>query len=490
MFLAGCIKKFGCVRGNQNAVKKPVDGDIVTPYVKLYFGDPKNPEITVGNNSSPKWENTACIQSFELGSSADIGFSVTITDQQGGAFHLFMEKLNKCMARSSSEYKMAAEWGWIVSNCDGSKKIISSPKVVTLPTACDISFADGKVKFNIVGNSLMKSVFVTRNSEIQGTSKAKKTLKDAIRNLCENTEPKFGVKFIRINKDGSPSEYEFANDPKSVWSSDGQHKLAIIQKWLESFVTDRNKGIVPLWDASSDKPQLILLEDPLPGYGESKDPCANSIGTYIVNGGKFSPVISFTPKIDWIITIPQLATGGQVPGSGSGKIVVKKNTIQTEESGSNQSIPPNPFSWDVYGARPSTEEVSKTENAQSKANAVFDPMLKPITAELKIQGDPTENFVHPYNFKGKYLSIIVINPFQLFGSQTDASGCPEWLAQPGCNEILSNKSWLITGCSHQIKEGSYTTTVQLLLASPGVSLLPGEPLGGIGSEGYIPNNAC
>lgn len=485
--LVGCVKNFVC-----NEIKSTIDGDSVTPYVKLFFGNPNEPEITVGNKSSPKWDNTASIQSFEMGASNGVGFSATILDQQGGAFHLFMEKLNKCMARSSSEYKMAAEWGWVVTNCDGTKKIMSSPRVVTLPVKCETVFAEGKVKFNITGTDLMQSVFVTRSTEIEGTDTNKQPLKVAIRNLCQNEEPKINVRFLRIEKDGTTSEYGFPGSflgPKAVWDSDGQDKLSIIQKWLEPFVTDRQKGIVPVWD-SSEKRELVLVEDPTPGCGESNNVCNGALGTYIVNGGKCSPVISFNPHIDWVMAMAGKAVGGTTNAASGASIVKDDKTcpVQTKNTGTLQSIPLSSYAWNVYGPKQSGEENSKGQDAQAKANSVLDPVLQPITAELRIQGDPSENFVHPFNYIGKYISIIVINPFHLLGNENN--GCGDWLAQPGCNEILSNKNWLITGCSHNIKEGSYVTTLQIKLVAPGISLLPGEPFGGPGSEGYVPKNAC
>ena len=46
------------------------------------------------------------------------------------------------------------------------------------------------------------------------------------------------------------------------------------------------------------------------------------------------------------------------------------------------------------------------------------------------------------------------------------------------DNILSNKNWMIMGVNHQIKEGSYTTTLKLFLAVPGQQDEPGTTLGG------------
>ena len=78
------------------------------------------------------------------------------------------------------------------------------------------------------------------------------------------------------------------------------------------------------------------------------------------------------------------------------------------------------------------------------------------------------------------LSLIVINPFHLKTQNLVLRdvGCPEWLAQPACNPVFSNKNWQIQGVNHQIKGGSYITILKLMLAAPNVELSRDSTLGG------------
>ena len=79
-----------------------------------------------------------------------------------------------------------------------------------------------------------------------------------------------------------------------------------------------------------------------------------------------------------------------------------------------------------------------------------------MEGELKVHGDP--RFVHQAQWVGKMIGIIVINPFSIYSG---GSYC-EWLAGPMCNPIYSDKNWMIQGVSHQIQEGSYTTTFKVV----------------------------
>ena len=79
-----------------------------------------------------------------------------------------------------------------------------------------------------------------------------------------------------------------------------------------------------------------------------------------------------------------------------------------------------------------------------------------ITAEMQIQGDPF--FDKPIFIQTFNLSVVVLQPFRL------ALGC-KW--QGGaCNRILTNCKWWISGMSHQIGVGSFTTTLKMLLVPP------------------------
>ena len=485
--LVGCSDQYVC-----GEIIKPVDANSVAPFVKISFCNEDGVAITVGNKSSPQWDNTAIIKAFQIGTSNGLGIKVEIIDEQGGSFHSFVERLNKCIQKSKAEYSMAAQWGWVIHNCDGTFDKIESPEVYVVPIHLEVNFSEGRIKFIIEGTDTMQHVFVARHDEVEGTDAQKVGLKQAIRMLGQNTDPKFDVNFIRIEKDGTFTEFEFkegkkGEGPKSKWTSDGQNKLAIIQKWIEPFVTDRDKGIIAMWNPMScQNPIIDLVEDPQPDCNEERG-CGGSIGTYIVNGGACSPVISFNPTINYVEAFAGLPSPANTGSAASGKTVKtdKKCPVQTQETGTLQSIPPDDTIRDVVGAKRQTEEKAKGEEAHGRANLV---LKEPIRAELRVQGDPREEFCHPKLMIGKTISLIVINPFHLFGSGN--GGCGDWLSQPGCNDVLSNKSWIILGASHEIKEGSYVTTLQIQLLAPGATINPSLPFGGPGSGGFVPNNSC
>jgi len=483
--LVGCEADFFC-----GMINKTVNGDSVAPYAKLFFGDPENPDITVGNNSAPAWNNTAIIKSLQIGASDGAGVRVEVLDELGGSFHLFVEKISKCMERTKDESIMGVEWGWIVSNCDGSNYVVRSPKVYFLPIHLEVNMADGKIKFVIEGADSMQAVFAARHDDIEGDDKLKVSLKAAIIALANKKSPKFTVDFLRKEKNGTLTTFGFKEGkngmgPEDVWDCDGQHKLATIQKWIEPFRTDRNKGIISMWDASEPgNPRLILMEDPQSDCDEGESPCSSSLGTYIVNGGNCSPVISFNPTINFVEGFAHLTTGGNSGGAGSGETVKSEKkciSAQDTQTGILQSIPVTKNAWNAFGPKNSTKESMKGQAAHIRANLA----QKEIKAELRIQGDVREEFVHPKLMKDKFVSLIVINPYHIFGED-----CGDWLAQPGCNEILSNRSWRVMGCDHMIKEGSFVTTLQLQLFTPGLTGDSGAPFGGPGSGGYVPTNTC
>jgi hypothetical protein len=361
----------------------------------------------------------------------------------------------------------------------------------------DVTFAEGKVKFIIDGTDMLTPVFVSRFDDIEGDDSQKIPLKQAIRNLLINKEPKIKVRFARINPDGTESEWPFKDfgmqGPEAVWDCDGQNKLATIMKWLEPFMTDRDKGITAVWDAVSD--ELVLLEDPGIACNESVN-CGKSIGTWIVNGGKCSPVIDFTPTINWAVAMTATSsegTGGSGgPATGATKEKTKKCKVQSRETGIVQNIAVSRYGWEAHGPKEVVKKTDESQNAHDLAamNSTIETKQS-IEAELRIQGDPRKEFAVALDHKAKFLSLVVINPFHLYGQVGGYGGkCGDWLAIPGCNEILSNKAWLMTGVSHQIKEGSYTTTIKLQLDTPGVTVKAGAPMGGPGSGGYVPPNTC
>jgi hypothetical protein len=484
--LTGCIESYQC-----GEIIETIDAASAAPFIKIFFCDSGSevPVISVGNESSPQWGNTAIIKSFQLGMSNGIGCTVEIMDELGGAFHLFVDKLQKCMDRADKESNMGIVYGWVVTDCDGMVGVKQSEPVYLIPIDIEVNFSEGRVKFIITANDVMQNVFTARHDEAEGTDDNKVALKEAIAMLCENKSPKIQARFIRKEKNGSETTFKFRyggeKGPKSVYTSDGQNKLSAIYRWLENFMTDRDKGIIARYNPTyCNQPTIDFIEDVSLGCDEASD-CENVIGTYIINGSTKSPVISFTPKINFIASFSAMTSGGNSGSSESGGGVKqeKKCKVQTPETGITQSNAPTKVGRDVYGPKDNVNKSMEAKAAYVKAHAM--EKISAIEAELRVQGDPRKEFNHPALLVGKKISLVVINPYTILGN-----GCGDWLATPACNDVLSNKSWQILGCDHSIKEGSYVTTFKLRLDAPGINVNPNEPFGGPGGCGYIPLNSC
>ena len=493
--LVGCINDYTC-GGLRSSV---VDfEDVVAPWVKMYFGDDQTTAITVGNESQPQFGNTAIIKSFQYGRSDGTTTEVEIIDEQGGNFNRFVDKIAKCIGQidGGSPYgHVAFEFGWTASNCTGLEggnlgapgtgggsggSLMRSQRLQGMLIDIEVSFENGVVKFRCTLTDLVQTIFVSRIDETKGDDDQPIPLKQAILELARTPAPGFDVSFEK--PDGTT--WDFLDDPVSRFDADGQNKLSIISKWLEPFVTKDGKGIVPMWDDVRNL--LVLQEDMTPECDETVDCSGNHIGTFIVNGGRCSPVISFSPKINFVVAFSTKASGGGTSGQDAAPETKEEGETcpkQPKQVGVQESSgPPTQAASNVFGPKEALPKTNKAQISQAKANGVIQLVPSAITAELTIVGDPR---IVGFNVIGKYVSIVVINPFHIFGDK----GCGDWLAMPGCNEVLSNKNWLIQGFDHQIKEGSFVTTLKLLLATPG-NELSNENRFGASSNGYRPPDIC
>lgn len=478
--LAGCI--------GQIATSRPeigVDAETLAPFVTVRFGA-DGAVITVGNESAPDFGHEAIIKSFEYGLSNGITCKLEIVDEQGGAFHEFVDRLSKCMKSASKDYRMEVSFGWIGNYCGGHSIVKESPKPLKgTPLDLQVNFAEGKVKYIITSTDLMQAVFASRPSKVIGTDKHPYRLKDAIKELLNSEEPKIEVEYRKFGSD-NPNAWEFKDDPKTKWPSDGQNKLATVMKWISAYRTTNDKGVFATWKNVADKPTLILWEDVFPNCDEAAS--VTSLGTFIVNGGKCSNVLSFNPTINWAGAFAGMTTGGDVGGATTGETVKseKKCNLQTDDTGISQMAITTEDALNTKGRKEATKDSAVSAAANGRANSMHTPSLRAIEAELRIQGNPDEKFVNIISTKGRTVSIVVINPFHIKGT----TGCGDWLAKPMCNPVLSNKFWFIMGINHHIREGSYTTTLNLSLPVPGIDIDANSELGGKGSNGYKPVNNC
>lgn len=498
-----CFSQFGCA-----CIARPIDDYVLAPYVELDFESPTqtvNGRITqqggivlrVGNKSNPP-NNAACIKSFQYGQSDGVGAEVEIYDEEGGAFEKFVSKIAKTPEEALTVYKAKVRWGWLKQNCDGTvSQNLSRPHYFAI-LSVDINLSGKGIIFKLELQDLMEPLFETRINKPYGGV----TIKEAIRQLFRDASPSIdNVRFLRYKNssqsltsicgtsagDDSRASLQSINfgaddfEPLKL-NGDAENKpvdlranqqtpLAAAREWISNYRSERDdKGIIVFYDNTTPTPSVIFLEDPLPKCFTQDASCNRSLGTYIVNGGKHSPVLSFDPKIKFNFSAAARAgvavssqhvnartqTGQPCPPNAGGS--------RSSGSGSAGMVQIPEDANRLYGAMDAVREVLVAQAGNERANKTYEN----VEAELRIQGDPRLD--DPFTIRIRTISIIVVNPFHLL--QRGSDSCPDWLQGAPCNAILSNKNWFINGVSHEIKEGSFTTTLKLFLPAPGQNISP------------------
>ena len=448
--------------------ERTIQGENISPFVHLSLGKKsddfrKGEWISVGNiSTSEKFHSEAVIKSFEFGASDGVVASIEILDERGGAFDRSVSELFTNLNADNGQ--AAIWWGWIITDCQtGVTRLEKAGPIFLLMKKMNVTFSGGKVKYKIECTDIINvTKDITSENSIWGDDENPMGVKDALKKMMEDTDPKINIKWM--NKNGK-SNVEFKDDPKSVWETNGLDKLSSIVQWLENFITTNGRGIIPIWDYTKELATLLLME--APDFEKAQNPKSNEFkGIYIVNGGKNSNVISFNPSINWHSFYQYAANaGGKGSGPESGKIEwkndkgIKPKKQKSENLGAIQTITTNRAAIWVHGQKSPTE-INKNQVITSQAMAAISAS-GPVTAELKIQGTVEERFWHPQRAIGKFAHIVLINPYHL----RTGNGC-EWLAQPVCNDIFTSKKWKIMGVAHSIKEGSFVTTLKVELQPP------------------------
>jgi len=467
--MVNCIDRYKC-----KIIREVLPGAVQTPFVEIGFEDDTGTTIiTVGNNSSfsnfidPSDQNHAVIKSFEYGKSNGTGMVVEILDEDGGDFALFMVRLNKSLCNVGKDYRLRCKFGWIIETCNGDTTLEDSGDLFFLPREIKAVYEGGKIKFTVEGGDMMDNIAEERLNDSKGADDTPVALKEAIKKLFAENHPKVpSVRFIR-KENNTEREWEWRpseggkNGPKGVWNSSQQNSLTTARNWLNPYTTERGEGVAFNWNSESRIPELQIHSVPEsgPDGGKIKDACEFSIGTYIVNGGDCSPVISFNPNVKWTF-VPNSASGGKTGGNKSGKTKVKVPREGCDTGGVQYH--PGVSDTQLANRAPgeTLERTTEANTAHELANQALENRL-PIEAELKIQGQPL--FVNPVLLTGAWISIIVVNPFHIKKNVLGDTACGDWLAQPVCNRVFSNKMWMVKEVHHQIKEGSYTTSIKVFL---------------------------
>lgn len=499
-FLEGC-STFCC-----DPVKNLIDSEVNSPFIIITVPGPDGNTITVGNESQPQKRNQrqkrnhACVKSLKYGHTAGNGgggfaLEVEITDEAGGAFATFINSMVTSLKPedNSTCNWINAKWGWIESNCDGIDVVKSWTVHTLLLQSIEFQFINGLMKFNLKGIDMSLLAFQTVIDDAYGADGITISLKDAIKEICRPYN--ITVEYRRPDEPDKADAWNFMSaaanggqgDPDAAPSrylANGQNFIQAIMRWVTPYRTDRDLGIT-LSFSSKIKPgepnKLILWEDWIPHCGAINSKCG-SIGTYIVNGGNNSPVISFQPNLKW--QFGMLSRSGEAisPVKNESSPQESDNDCEVEDDTSPVKLGVKTFNIvtddaiAVYGTQTALKETKKSEAEHSRANCSFNN----VEAELRVQGDP--QLADPVFLVGKRVSIVVINPYHI--QDVGSFDCGDWLQAETCNSVLSNRSWIVKGTSHEIKEGSYTTTLKVQLPSPGSELSIGDPFGG-DSDGFV-----
>lgn len=485
--LAGCASRFGC---GISSIRRPLEGAVLAPFVEISVNDGRENVITVGNKSSPQFGNHAVVKSMQYGQTNGTGITIEIVDEEGGAFVKFYEKIVSCMETARSKYQIKAKWGWLEEDCPPSSSSRRKESVLHTFMLKRVagSVENGTFKFVLEGNDIANVTQETRGECIFGSDDNPMPLKQAIVQLFQNWTPRVdSVKFLRPTPSGGTTPWNFEGDPRSVWRAEQKNPMTAALEWIRPYRTDAGKGIFPAWNDTASVPEIIFWEDYNPACDENVEVCGRSKGTFIVNGGRCSNVISFKPKYTWywgsIGNTGGIINEGKAKGEKQGdeqdcrlRANESKDAGPSEEGcakGGLQTENQTPTdAMQTYGTAEATTEVIKSDQQHQRANRNF--MYMPIEAELTIQGDPVK-FDRPPDLVNKTVAIVYINPFHVVGG--GETGCGDWLRISQCNDVFSNQGWIILGVNHDIREGNYTTTLKLKLPAPGADVAASLPLG-------------
>lgn len=533
-----CILTGGCEKFICDEIKTAIDSEVVAPFVRITIkGEDESEGLTVGNQSSPDFQNRASISSFQYGQSGEggIGASIEVVDEDGGVFSKFVDKVSVNLGEAGQSYRVQCKWGWVFSECNEKGEGKQTIETTTPHTLAIISV---QVKFDVVFKFVLECVDLVQfammnaanhtiaagNGDAEGEGYG---IKEAIAEACEFYNP--GIKNIKYLRKVGDNEVEDLSGKDDIfffkekeikkanckWHTKGESLLVFLHRWIRPFRTEKHKGIRIKWDDKED-PTLVFWEDGSPGCNDTPSCHGNlRIGTYIVNGGECSPVIEFIPQIKW--NFATLSGPGGMTGKSTAKNLHQSDAepdcdFGALKEGDDPDAPKVPGGTPVFNVvdecaqkvygKQEAEETMKSDAVHARANKTYET----ITAELRIQGDPRLD--DPITLSWATAGIVVINPFHITGGTLSSEGntltgrqCPEWLpsgsdsntstsggkalAASTCNQILSNKCWQIKGVSHEIRLGAYTTTISCFLPVPGSNSPLGQPFGGC-PGGYLP----
>lgn len=515
--MAGCFLSGLCGASTPPKMKTALEAPIVAPFVVVEILGSDDAELGqasmipvqeiygtaqfsfgVSNSSFP-----ASVKSLQVGTANGFGLEIEVVDQEGGSFSAIYEKLSRMGTASDS--MCSVRWGWVTSSCDGSgtadpgeglgdptePQAMSSATIQALIKNISLDYQFGTVKYTIQCIDQLENMVTDKVSGVWGQD-TPVYLVDAIMDLCS----KRGItavfkKFSAATQEGT---FEWKMDagpvspekgPKGIWRGNDRTFMETIYDWIRPYVSQDGqdgRGLCIFFDGSPKK-QLVFMSS-IPPVCETAFDGDWQVGAYVINGGNCSPVISFKPNIAFT-GINAWGTGGTAGGAVAGGTT--KQTGPTSCLANSTPQLNNDFDDDDINTGLSVSmNITREERlarGQRGIGTAYNNMhlhalannfnMQPITAELRVQGDPS--YSNPVLSFTRFVNLLVINPFTV----DTGSSCAIWSNQiEPCNEILSNANWIITGISHDIREGSYTTTLRVMLPAPGsdigLLLYPGD----------------
>lgn len=504
----------------------PEPGVVYAPWVRMRFkiGDKV---ITVGNESlyqlqdngvRSRQDNTAIIKQFQYGTTDGFQCHITVHDESGSNFATFMRHIITDLKPKKNQIKneILVSFGWCRIDCDG--------KVLKEQESCEfkmngmeieILFNEGLFVYNFTGSDTGRHMIESTKVDIAIGQDGKDAggrdkgvhLTNAVKTLLTddqykgNTPPYVdNVRFLEdngVNETATPVKFRTGTGQSDergisgVWRGLQRDKLNAAKSWLDQYPVEDGadpngnkiyKTLKPVFNSCCFGPncvnntEILYIKDRQPGPSQQEVSDKYTLGYYYVNGGKDSRVIEFNPKMKTNFMALSLAGGnmpnGKAMGKNGSKVANHPNSATTsrnnpdnayKSAGTETSVTPNTNLEDAN----KKNAMTIAGEGQAVANMATTLTFASSQASLTIVGDPS--YLGPFVI-GRKITIIFINPFYLcLGSQS--GDCQDWTVTPDpCNDILTNKNWFINSYTHQIQEGSFTTTLDLTLQMPGISL--------------------
>jgi hypothetical protein len=483
--------------------------------------------ITMGNKSSPFFNNKLFVKSFTLGGQTAPSAEITILDSSGNDFNVFFSSIWKANAKPSARLYFYIEFGWIINDCNGQTYVFSTASVTRAPyfaagrsarvrrtpsgflrfgvqeiDVSEVSAGAMEYKIKLVMESEMMSI--EKSPVPIGRSEHKVPLKKAAEQALVapinaaldaagiGERQDGNVVFARFvapgqvgNSVGIFQEYNFlASDggkygPASIWDSNRTNPILSLRQWMVSMGTDRNLGVTLYADPTIDNPNVVMLEaDARIFCDHNKNPFCKANDPALKKAVK-GKSINKNPKYIYLINAsdcsPVLDFKPNVKYFTSQKPNPKGSNSFGRKNARPQDCDKNNPGQNA-GARAQITVPTANLNFRAPQNAMdaeanafnlnidSDFRLLQNGFEVDLKIEGNPEFTSLEGINGYPLGIIYFNRASVISVNTKGNQQCEWLAYPAVNKSLSSTNYMIKAASHTIAEnGEFTTTLKLTL---------------------------